>query len=116
MLTQWKKGVAPEVPYYAVIFISKKGDNLEGYEEMDNFLMDLAHKQNGFLGYSSASKQQEGIFISYWKDKESIDVWRNEATHKDAKSRAYKEWYDYLHSLICKVESSHIFERQFEEY
>jgi heme-degrading monooxygenase HmoA len=111
MITCWKNNCPPGVPYYAVIFISKKGEDLEGYEEMDDFLMELAHKQKGFLGYSSASKADEGIFISYWKDKQSIDLWCKEATHLQAKEKGYEKWYDYVHSLICKVEASHIFER-----
>lgn len=115
MKTIWKEGVAPELPYYAVIFISQKGDELEGYREMDDFLMEEAQRQEGFLGYTSNTRPEGGIFISYWKDENSIDQWRNHMTHQKAKKMAYAKWYSYLHTLITKVECSHIFERELEK-
>lgn len=114
MITHWKDK-APTPPYYAVIFISKKAEQLEGYAEMDDYLMQEAHKQDGFLGYSSQGSNEGSIFISYWRDEESIASWRNHSEHLKAKSKAFEIWYDYLHSMICKVESSHIFIRNIEE-
>ena len=113
-ITHWKAGV-PEAPFYAVIFISRKGSKLEGYQELDDLLMTEAHNQPGFLGYSSKGTPDSGIFISYWKDMESIDLWRQHQEHQYAKTQAYARWYDYLHSMICKVESSHLFVRELAE-
>lgn len=110
MITTWKNQTPPEAPFYAVIFISRKGENLEGYEEMDNRMMELAQQQEGYLGYSSSSNPDGGIFISYWKDETSIQKWRVNGEHGEAKSKA-KGWYDYYHSMISKVESSYIFDR-----
>ncbi len=109
MITTWKKPTPPSAPFYAVIFISKKSNDLEGYEEMDARMMELAQQQEGYLGYSSVSKPEGGIFISYWQDQESIQKWRINTEHGNAKSNAQK-WYSYYHSMISKVESSHIFE------
>ncbi len=114
-LTHWKNG-PPEPPFYAVIFISKKSENLDGYAEMDAFLMEEAQKEPGFLGYSSQARPGGGIFISYWQSKESIATWRAHARHQTAKKQAYAQWYDYLHSMICEVESSHLFERGLSEH
>ena len=108
MLTHWKNDCAPEPPFYAVIFISQKTDDMEGYSEMDQFLMEEAQKQPGFLGYSSTTRPEGGIFISYWKDHQAIDKWRKHATHQKAKGLAFPKWYRYLHSMITKVESSKI--------
>jgi len=108
--THWKSE-APTAPFYAVIFISRKGEELKGYEEMDTRMMELAQQQPGYLGYSSVSKPDGGIFISYWQDKESIQKWREDSRHGEAKSKA-KDWYAYYHSMISKVESSHIFGEQ----
>lgn len=112
MITTWKNHTPPPVPYYAVIFISKKSESLDGYKEMDDRMMELAQEQPGYLGYSSVSGEEGSIFISYWKDEESIQNWRVNSEHREAKGGATL-WYDYYHSLICEVKSSKIFERQF---
>ena len=110
MITHWKER-APEAPFYAVIFISRKSKNLEGYEEMDDSLMRQVYDVPGFLGYSSKGTADEGIFISYWKDRDSIGKWRINADHKKAKTMAFEKWYDEMQTLICKVESYRSFIR-----
>ncbi len=105
MQTFWKNNQAPTPPYYAVIFISEKFDEIPGYEEMNNRTMEGALSLPGCLGYSSVP----GTFISYWDNPESINTWRHNSTHKEAKEQGKKQWYKYYHSLICKVEHSHEF-------
>jgi len=105
MQTFWKNKTAPAPPYYAVIFISEKNEDLNGYEEMDKQTMDMALSLNGCLGYSSVP----GTFISYWDSMESINSWRQNSIHLKAKEQGKKQWYKYYHSLICKVEHSHEF-------
>lgn len=101
----------PANNYYAVIFSSTKSDHLEGYQEMDELTMKLANEQDGFLGFESCNNGKQGIFISYWESMESIQIWRNNMTHIQAKSNA-KQWYKRYLSQICKVESSHLFENE----
>lgn len=110
MITHWRDK-EPQAPYYAVIFISHRSEDLEGYQEMDDHLMKEVQDEPGFLGYSSQGTSQGGIFISYWKDQSSIQHWRRHADHLEAKRQASARWYDYFHSMICKVESSHLFIR-----
>lgn len=103
------KSTPPSKDYYAVIFSSTKSDDLEGYKEMDELTMKLAHEQEGFLGYESCNNGAQGIFISYWQSMGHIGIWRSNMTHLSAKSNA-KQWYKRYLSQICKVESSHLFE------
>jgi len=105
MQTFWKNNITPKAPYYAVIFISEKNENIDGYEEMNEQTMNTALSLKGCLGYSSAP----GNFISYWDTLDSINEWRNHSLHKEAKEQGVKQWYKYYHSLICKVERSHEF-------
>lgn len=105
MQTYWKNGKAPTPPYYAVIFISEKKEDLSGYEEMNNKAMDGALAMPGCLGYTAVP----GNFVSYWDNPESINKWRHNETHKQAKEKGIKNWYNYYHSLICRVEHSHEF-------
>lgn len=107
MITHWHHE-APQTPFYAVIFISQKSSDLEGYSETDDLMMKMAAEQEGFLGYSSKGDGQEGIFISYWQDEASIDGWRHNAKHRVAKTSGAQRWYAHYHSMICKVENSRI--------
>lgn len=103
-MIEWKNNIAPKLPYYAVIFVSEKKMDLTGYEEMNNKTMFLAQEVPGYLGFESVNHEHKGIFISYWQSMESIEAWRRNETHKHAKSEGIKKWYNYYHSLICKVE------------
>ncbi len=103
----WKYDEAPQAPFIGVIFISKKSKNLEGYKEMDQRMMEMAQEQEGYLGYANQSGVNEGIFISFWKDEASIQNWRDDKEHGEAKSKA-SSWYSYYHSMICEVKSSKI--------
>lgn len=100
----------PKSNFYAVIFSSTKSEDAEGYLEMDELTMKLAQEQPGYLGYESLNKDKQGIFISYWENKESIENWRINVTHKMAKANATK-WYKRYLSQICLVESSHLMEK-----
>lgn len=105
----WKQNTPPAPPYLAVIFASKKSNELDGYAEMDELTMKLAQEQPGFLGYESCNHNNEGIFISYWKDKAAIENWRINTTHLTAKKMGKSQWYERYLSQICEVQQSHEF-------
>lgn len=94
---------ALSAPFYAVIFVSRKSTDLEGYEEMDELVMKLATEQPGYLGYEASGDLKGGIFISYWESMEAIDNWRKHPIHIQAKAKA-TQWYTYYHTIISKVE------------
>jgi len=99
------------LPYYAVIFSStrNKGDN--GYTEMADIMLELASKQDGFLGVESA-REELGITVSYWKNLASIKKWKENEEHLIAKERGRIEWYISFKTRICKVESEFHFEKK----
>ena len=105
MQTCWENNTAPKTPYYAVIFISEKKEDLSGYDEMNDKTLETALSLTGCLGYSSVPE----TFISYWDTMDSINQWRQNALHLKAKEQGKKQWYKYYHSLICKVEYAHEF-------
>lgn len=109
-MINWKDGVIPTPPYYASIFNYQIGEDLDGYSEMDEETLKLAQQTEGYLGYESHKANGRGSFISYWKDLDSIDTWRKNATHIQAKAEGKKRWYKYYHSMIAKVESVHFHE------
>ncbi len=93
---------------YAVIFSLERSQNLDGYAEMDDKTIELVKSFEGYLGYESVYQGNRGIFISYWKNADAINQWKNDTTHLQAKAKG-KVWYAFYHSLICKVEQSHVF-------
>lgn len=99
----------PSPPYYAVIFTSVRTEGDNGYAEMADRMVELAQKQDGFLGVESA-RNEIGITVSYWRDLESIRKWRNNLEHAVAREKGRKEWYKSFKTRIAKVERDYSFE------
>ncbi len=65
--------------------------------------MALAKDIPGYLGEESI-RDGLGISVSYWRDLESIDIWRKNMDHILAKKRGREEWYQAYTIRIAKVE------------
>ena len=102
----------PKPPYYAVIFTSMRTNNTKKYTEMSIKMIELASKQDGFLGIESA-REEEGITVSYWKNLESIKKWKENSEHTIAREKGRKEWYKSFKTRIAKVEHDYEFENKF---
>ena len=100
----------PKVPYYAVIFTSTNTENVEGYSEMAERMVELASNQEGFLGVESA-RNEVGITVSYWKDLDSIKRWKENSEHSFAQVQGRKKWYQSYMTRIAKVERDYGFEK-----
>lgn len=98
---------SPQPPYYAVIFTSVRTDGDNGYGETARQILELASKQPGFLGFESA-RQEIGISVSYWSSLDAIKAWKENATHRQAQSRA-KDWYREFRVRVCRVEREYGF-------
>ena len=66
-------------------------------------MVELAKQQKGFLGIESA-REEVGITVSYWKDLESIKLWKRNAEHINAQEKGHKIWYSNFKVRISKVE------------
>lgn len=89
-------------PYYAVIFTSTLKDDFTEYHLMAQEMEALVKHQPGFLGMDSA-RDETGITISYWDSLESIDLWRNNKFHQEAKHLGKTKWYSSYNIKISKV-------------
>lgn len=98
----------PPPPYYAVIFTTRRSDQLEGYDETADRMVQLAQKQPGFLGIESAH-QDIGLTVSYWTDLESIRLWKQDAEHTAAREKGRSTWYQEYTLRIAKVEREYSF-------
>ena len=100
----------PEPPYYAVIVSSLRTEEIEGYAEMADLLVELASMQEGFMGIESA-RNELGITVSYWKDLESIRKWKQHTDHVIAQKKGRTDWYKHYKTRIAKVERDYEFEK-----
>jgi len=99
----------PEPPYYAVIFTSIRTDGDNGYSDMADRMVELVRQQEGFLGFESA-REEMGITVSYWRDRESIARWKAQMEHRIAQERGQAEWYARYTIRVAKVERAWTFE------
>ena len=95
-------------PPYAVIFTSIRTEGDNGYIEMAEKMEELARQQSGFLGIESA-RSETGITVSYWKDLESIKLWKQHTDHVIAQQKGITDWYSHYRVRICKVEREYGF-------
>ena len=98
----------PQAPYYAVIFTSVRTAVDDGYAQMSEQMMELAAKQDGFLGIESA-REALGITVSYWRDLEAIKAWKQQADHQLAQQYGREKWYQSYKTRIAKVEQEYGF-------
>ena len=77
---------------------------------MADKMVELASKQDGFLGVESA-REETGITVSYWKDLESIKNWKENTEHSIARKKGRTEWYQSFKTRIAKVERDYEFEK-----
>ena len=98
----------PKAPYYAVIFTSHRTDGDNGYGKMADRMVELASEQAGFLGVESA-RDSVGITVSYWKDLESIKLWKQNTEHLVAQKQGKDTWYAEFKIRISKVERDYGF-------
>lgn len=96
------------VPYYAVIFTSTLA-NSEGYATMAGQMEELAKKQVGYIGMDSA-REDVGITVSYWKDLESIQLWKKNVDHINAQELGKTKWYKSYSVRIARVEREYGFD------
>lgn len=97
---------SPSEPYYAVIFTSMRSDTQGAeYEKAAERMVELASSQPGFLGIESVrGSDGAGITASYWKSKEDIRTWKNNAEHRETQEHGKKLWYEWFKVKICLVE------------
>ena len=96
----------PDPPYYAVIFSSIRTDGDNGYAEMAEAMADLAARQPGYLGFESA-RQEVGITVSYWRDRDAIVAWKKNLEHLMAQRLGRGQWYQLYRVRVALVEGDY---------
>lgn len=101
----------PDTPYYVVAFSSQRTTKDDaGYGEMADQMVELAQKQDGFLGVESVRYASGfGITNSYWRDEESIRNWKRNVDHLAAQKQGRAMWYETYALRIARVERAYGF-------
>ena len=103
----------PEPPYVAIIFSNHKSAEADkAYAETAARMVELAAKQDGFLGFESATGE-DGFTISnsYWRDQEAALAWKRNAEHLGAQKMGREKWYQAFSVRIATVTRDYEFER-----
>lgn len=98
----------PEPPYYAVIFTSTRSDDTDEYAATAQRMVELAAEQAGFLGIESV-REELGVTVSYWRDLESIRLWKANVEHLRAQRMGRDQWYASYKVRIARVERDYGF-------
>ena len=94
--------------YYAVIFTSTTSDDLTGYQEWSDKMIELAKSTPGFISVESA-RSTIGITVSYWNGLECISNFKKLADHRYSQQRGREQWYRNYRVRICRVERDYSF-------
>jgi len=97
-----------EPPYYAVIFSAQQTDDLDGYGPMADLMVELAAKQDGYLGVESTRDAEGfGITVSYWRDEAAMAGWKANAKHLLAQKLGRERWYEHYELRVAKIERAY---------
>ena len=105
-MSRFALSLAP--PYYAVIFSAQQTDDLDGYGPMADLMVELAAKQDGYLGVESTRDADGfGITVSYWRDEAAMAGWKANAKHLLAQKLGRERWYEHYELRVAKIERAY---------
>jgi heme-degrading monooxygenase HmoA len=76
----------------------------QDYTDRDAELAELVKTQPGFLAVKSFKAEDgERLTIVWWKDRETLELWRNNARHSETKQLGRQKWYEYYKMEVAEV-------------
>ena len=94
---------------YAVIFRAITGAQDNDYGKTVNKLRELAFDTYGCLDFIAVTEGNQEIAISYWKDEESIQQWKNDPVHVAAQRLGRAKWYESYSIDVVELKRRHRF-------
>lgn len=97
-----------------ILFRSKlTGAAGQDYAEMNAFLAEYVKSQPGFVAVKSFKAEDgERLTVVWWRDRESLEQWRQDMRHVEAKKLGRQKWYEYYKIEIAEVFRQSEFERE----
>lgn len=101
-----------EPPYVMAVFSSVRTPDDHGYPETLARMAEIVRGNPGYLGHESARTPGGlGITVSYFRDHESLALWRRDLEHRAAMEQGRADWYESYTLHVATVERSHGFAR-----
>jgi heme-degrading monooxygenase HmoA len=77
----------------------------QDYNEMNDELEVLVRQNPGFIDVKSFKAEDgERLTVVWWRDKESLQQWRELPRHREAQATGRKKWYEYYKMEVATVE------------
>jgi heme-degrading monooxygenase HmoA len=97
-----------------ILFRSKLTDEAGADYQAMNAELELLVKENpGFVGHKSyLAEDGERLTVVWWRDEESLRVWRNLPRHREAQATGRKLWYRYYRMDVAAITRSYEFVRE----
>jgi len=88
---------------YAAVFIAELHYRDERYEAMAAQLRTIAMEQYGCIDVVSVSEGNREITISYWKDLQHMQKWKDAPEHRKAQQLGQSLWYASYKVQIVQI-------------
>jgi heme-degrading monooxygenase HmoA len=89
-----------------ILFRSKLTDTAadDGYNEMAAEMDAHARTFDGFIDVKSFKAEDgERLTVVWWRDEESLGVWRNDARHRFAQQSGRARWYEHYKMDVAQI-------------
>ena len=74
------------------------------YRAMDDAMLERARATPGFVAIKSyVADDGEHLSVVWWKDAETLELWRNDPRHLDAKRLGRERWYQDFRIEVAEV-------------
>ena len=93
---------------FAVIFMSRRSGDTQGYDAMAKAMVELGSQQPGFIRIESfAGADGLNCTISWWETEEAIADWKANVKHQVAQTKGRETWYDWFETQVAEVKRVH---------
>ncbi len=88
---------------YIVVFNFTMRKDLAGYDAASSLLANKVKEIPGFICEYSFNNGPCATSITYWKDLDSIQEWKNDEDHLRIQVEARRRWYSDYSVFVCSV-------------
>src|SRR5262249_11026414 len=86
------------------------------YTQTSDALESYVKTRPGFIAVKSFTAEDgERLTVVWWKDRETLEEWRNDARHVSAQNTGRERWYEYYKMEVAEVFRESKFERSMYE-
>ena len=92
--------------------LTKKAEAGEDYQDKAAEMLAYAKTQPGFVDFKQYKAEDgERLSVVKWQDRETLDAWRRNARHGEAKKSGRERWYASYDIEIAEIIDRNVFDR-----